>query len=177
MPELMETPADLADTLLVSPAKDFFITAFEDYSGPDGLFRKYRIAFLDRQPFLCHMAVSSHWMVHYLNAGMTESAEKRAEEAFAMAEFDTGFARRHAGAFAALHRRLPFDYYSIDCAETRDGRLLVFEADVAAIIHLMDPPDLFPYKQPQMRRVFLAFEAMLRRHSAGAAADLEMASH
>ena len=52
------------------------------------------------------------------------------------------------------------------CAETRDGRLLVFEADAAAIVHLMDPPDLFPYKQPQMRRVFAAFEDLLRRRVA-----------
>ena len=33
--------------------------------------------------------------------------------------------------------------------------------DTAAIIHLMDPPDLFPYKQPQMRKVFDAFRRML----------------
>ena len=108
------------------------------------------------------MAVSGHWMVHYLNAGMTESAARRAEEARAMAQFDHGFARRHAGAFEALHARLGFDYYQIDCAETRDGRLLLFEADAAAIVHLMDPPEMFPYKPAQMRRVFAAFERMLR---------------
>ena len=34
--------------------------------------------------------------------------------------------------------------------------------EVAAIVHAMDPPDLYPYKPPQMRRVFEAFEAMLR---------------
>jgi hypothetical protein len=154
---------ELVVYLRASCGEKFFATSFEDYSGPDGLYRKSRVAFIDRQPFLCHMAISSHWMVHYLNAGMTESAEKREEEARAMAEFDAGFARRHAAAFAALHERLGFDYYSIDCGETRDGRLLVFEADAAAIIHLMDPPDMFPYKQPQMRRVFAAFEDLLRR--------------
>jgi hypothetical protein len=26
----------------------------------------------------------------------------------------------------------------------------------------MDPPGMFPYKQPQMHRVFAAFETMLR---------------
>ncbi len=145
--------------------KRFFMTAFEDYSSDDGLYRKSRIAFIDREPFLCHMAISSHWMVHYLNAGMTDSADKRAEEARAMAEFDEGFARRHAAAFDALHERIDLDFYSIDCAEMQDGRLLVFEADAAAIIHMMDPPDLFPYKQPQMRKVFAAFEAMLRRRA------------
>jgi hypothetical protein len=157
------TPVELLEHLRFTTARDLFATAFEEYAGADGLYRKYRIAFIGRRPYLCHMAVSQRWMVHYLNAGMTESAEKRAEEARAMAEFDTGFAARHASAFAALHERLGFDYYQIDCAETRDGRLLVFEADVASIVHLMDPPDLFPYKPPQMRRIFSAFGDMLRR--------------
>jgi hypothetical protein len=159
------SPTELAEYLRFSFSRNFFLTAFEDYSGPDGLFRKSRIAFIDRQPFLCHMAISSHWMVHYLNAGMTESAEKRGQEANAMARFDQDFAHRHAAAFRALHARLGFDFYSIDCGETRDGRLLVFEADAAAIVHLMDPADLFPYKHPQMHRVFAAFETMLRRRS------------
>jgi len=161
----IRTPAELTEYLRFSFERQFFLTAFEDYSSPDGLFRKSRVAFIDCEPFLCHLAISSNWMVHYLNAGMTGSAEKRAEEANAMAQFDRGFARRHAAAFEMLHQRLGFDYYSIDCAETRDGRLLVFEADPAAIVHLMDPPDMFPYKQPQMHKVFAAFEAMLRGRS------------
>jgi hypothetical protein len=158
-----QTRAELTEYLRFSVGCAFFVTAFEDYASPDGLYRKSRVAFIDRQPFLCHLAISSDWMVHYLNAGMTESAAKRAEEARTMAGFDSGFARRHAAAFEALHQRIGFDFYSIDCAETKDGRLLVFEADAGAIIHLMDPADLFPYKQPQMRKVFAAFEAMVRR--------------
>jgi hypothetical protein len=157
--------AELAKYLRRSFDSRFFLTPYEEYSSPDGLYRKSRIAFIDREPFLCHMATSSRWMVHYLNAGMTESAAKRAEEAQAMAAFDHGFARRHAAAFDALHQRLELDYYSIDCAESQDGRLLVFEADAAAIVHMMDPPDVFPYKEPQMRRVFAAFDAMLRRRA------------
>jgi hypothetical protein len=164
---LLKTGADLSAYLHRSFERAFTLTAFEDYASPDGFYRKSRIAFVGRQPWLCHKAISREWMVHYLNAGMTESADKRAEEAYAMATFDSGFGRRHAGAFEALHERLGFDYYSIDCAESHDGRLLVFEADTAAIIHAMDPPDLFPYKQPQMRRVFTAFGQMLRRRAFG----------
>ena len=137
-----------------------------DYRSQDGLFRKYRVAFIDRQPHLCHMAVSQDWMVHYLNAGMTESAERRADEARAMEQFESGFAARHRAAFDALHERLPFDYYSIDCSELPDGRLLVFEADTAAIVHLMDPVEVFPYKHPHIRRVFGAFGSMLRQRAA-----------
>jgi hypothetical protein len=159
----IDDPNALATYLMFSFDTSYFMTAFVDYRSADGLFRKYRVAFIDRQPHLCHMAVSQNWMVHYLNAGMTESRDKRADEARAMMHFDAGFAARHRDAFAALHERLPFDYYSIDCGELSDGRLLVFEADSAAIIHLMDPEVMFPYKHAHMRRAFDAFGEMLRR--------------
>ena len=143
-------------------AETFYVSPFIDYAGADGLYRKYRIAFFAGTPFLCHMAASSHWMVHYLNAGMAESAAKRAEEAEAMASFDSGFARRHAKGLEALHQRLQLDYFAVDCAELPDGSLLIFEADVAMVIHDLDPEDLYPYKKPQMRTVFDGFERFLR---------------
>jgi hypothetical protein len=156
-----EDAADLAQRLAALAADEVFVSGFIDYRGRDGLFRKYRIAFIDGVPLLCHMAVSGHWMVHYLNAGMADSAARRDAEAHAMATFDSGFARRHAAALAAIAEWAGLDYFQIDCAETPDGRLLLFEADVAGIVHMMDPPDLYPYKPPQMRRVVAAFGAML----------------
>jgi hypothetical protein len=42
-----------------------------------------------------------------------------------------------------------------------DGSLLIFEIDNAAIVHALDDPDDFPYKRPQMRKVFAAFRDML----------------
>jgi hypothetical protein len=53
----------------------------------------------------------------------------------------------------------------VDCAETNNGSLLIFEADNTAVVHDMDPPDVFPYKLPQMRKVFDAFAAMLERRA------------
>ncbi|MDR3509502.1 MAG: hypothetical protein P4L64_16555 [Caulobacteraceae bacterium] len=145
------------------PEETFYVSPFIDYSGPDGLYRKHRIVVIEGRPFVCHMAVSPRWMVHYLNADMLENPVNRAEEARFMAEFDEDFALRHRAAFEALHQRLGLDYFGIDSGETKDGKLLVFEVDVAMIVHDMDPPDLFPYKKPQMRKVFDAFQAMLTR--------------
>ena len=147
---------------------EFYIAPFVDYSGSDGLYRKCRIALIDGRPYVCHMAVSQHWMIHYLNANMRHDAARRAEEARFMAEFDDDFAIRHAAAFNAIAERTGLDYLPIDCAETRDGKLLVFEVGTAMIVHSMDPPDLFPYKRPQMEKVFKAFQAMLYT-AAGAA--------
>lgn len=120
------------------------------------------MALIDGQPFACHMGVSSHWMIHYVNAGMYEDAAKRAEELAFMEGF-AAFAARHAGTLAAIHQRSKLDYVCIDCAETRDGELLIFEIDHAMVVHAMDPEDLFPYKQVHMRKVKQAFEAYLDR--------------
>ena len=157
----VESGAELAGYL---DAEDgpAYLTEFVDYRSADGLYRKYRVAFVDGRPWLCHLAVSEHWMVHYLNAGMAESEGRRAMECAAMTAFETGFAVRHRAALEAIHGELGFDLFSIDCGELPDGRLVLFEADTAAIIHAMDPPDVFPYKLPQMRRVFSDFETMLR---------------
>jgi len=141
----------------------FYITRFVDYRGADGMFHKYRIVLIDGRPYACHMAISRHWMVHYLNAGMERSAAKRAEEARFMTGFDEGFARRHQDALRAIHARVGLDYLVIDCAETPAGDLLVFEIDSGAVVHAMDPVDVFPYKQAQMRKVFRAFREMLAK--------------
>ena len=87
-----------------------------------------------------------------------------------MEGFDKDFGGRHAAAFAALHQRLGLDYFAIDCAETPDGGLLIFEADVAMIVHDLDPAGLYPYKKTQMRAVFDAFEVLLRELAAGSRA-------
>jgi hypothetical protein len=162
----LDAPAAIPAYLAESAEDRFYVTPFVDYAGPDGLFRKQRIVLIEGRPFICHMAVSERWMVHYMNAGMTESADKRAEEARFMAGFDADFAARHAGAFAQLHERLGLDYLGLDCAETADGRLLLFEADVAMIVHAMDPPDPFAYKKAPMHKLFGAFETMLRKAAA-----------
>lgn len=159
--EKLDNPKAIADYLEKMPEGEFYVSRFVDYRGPDGQFRKYRIVLIDGRPFVCHMGISQHWMIHYLNAGMAESAEKRAEEERFMARFDEDFARRHAEAFRAITERVGLDYLGVDCGETLDGRLLIFEVDSNMIIHAIDPVEVFPYKQPQMRKVFAAFREML----------------
>ncbi|MGN6469223.1 MAG: ATP-grasp domain-containing protein [Rhizobiaceae bacterium] len=167
----LDTPAAVRAYLETQEGEEFSISRFVDYGGADGLFRKFRIALVGGRPFLCHVAIGRHWMLHYLNAGMAESAAKRAEEAALMAAFDTDFAVKHRDALADLAALAGLDYFAVDCAETREGKLLVFETDTAMIVHDMDPPDLYPYKGPQMKKIFKAFREMLHaRALAGLAA-------
>ena len=161
----IDGPAAMGRYLGERQEQEFFISRFVDYSGGDGLFRKYRIVVVDGRPYACHLAVADRWDVWYLNAGMYQSASKRLEEETFMRTFDTGFAQRHRTALAGMIDRIGLDYFTLDCAETKDGSLLIFEADNTAIVHNMDPPEIFPYKAPQMRKVFEAFAAMLQRRA------------
>jgi hypothetical protein len=140
---------------------EFYISSFVDYRGKDGLFRKYRIVLIEGLPYVCHMGISSHWIIHYLNAGMAENADKRAEEEQFMACFEQQFALRHQEAFRSIYQLMGLDYLGIDCAETAEGKLLIFEVDSNMIVHAIDPIEVFPYKQPQMRKVFTAFRNLL----------------
>ncbi len=162
----LEGGAELATYLDERPEPEFYLSSFVDYRSGDGLFRKYRIVFVDGVPFAGHMAISQNWMVHYLNAGMWDDAAKRAEEARWMSDFDTDFAVRHAASFAALHVAMGLDYFVVDCGETADGALLLFEADPAMLVHAMDPPGPFGYKQAPMQKIFAAVRAMIRTRAA-----------
>lgn len=166
----IDSAADIRSYLDAQQDDVFYASLFVDYRGSDDLYRKYRVVLIGGKPYLCHLAISDHWMIHYLNAGMDASAAKRAEEARCMATFDSEFAVRHAAAFRAIHETTGLDFVGIDCSETADGRLLVFEVDSDMIVHAIDPVDVFPYKQPQMRKVFSALRGMLLE-KAGIAAE------
>ena len=79
------------------------------------------------------------------------------------ADSDRDFAVRHARALSAIADWVALDYLPFNCGATRDGKLLVFELGTKVIVHAMDPPDIFPYKQPQMEKAFGVFQAKLRK--------------
>ncbi|MDM9620585.1 tetratricopeptide repeat-containing protein [Rhizobium sp. S96] len=163
--EKIATTAELSTYLMSRSETEFYIVPFIDYSDADGKFRKQRIAVIDGKPYASHLAISDHWMVHYLSAGMAQHNDRRLEEAAWMADFDTDFAVRHARAFDALHQHIGLDYFAIDCAELDDGRLFLFEADVAMIVHSMDSEKVFPYKKAAMNKLFVAFENALKQRA------------
>lgn len=161
--EKIEHAAELGAYLRGHAGDAFYVAPFVDYAGADGKYRKIRIALIDGKAWPIHYAVSSRWMVHYLNADMLHNRAHRAEEEVFMRDFDA-FAARHAAALDALKRRLGLDYLQIDCAEAADGRLLIFEIGAAMIAHDLDCPITFPYKSAHMRRLFDAFRHMVAAH-------------
>ncbi len=156
----ISVPEDVAVYLSRVAGPDFFMAPFIDYSDNTGFFKKIRIALIAGQPFVCHMAISTQWMVHYVNAGMYQEAWKRSEEARFMQAFDS-FVYKHRTAFQAIAERMQLDYLVMDCAETRDGDLLLFEIDHGGVVHAMDIENLFPYKNAHIQKAQAAFSELL----------------
>jgi len=165
----IDDDAERTAYLATVDAPELFVAPFIDYRSADGYFRKYRIVFVDGEPFPFHLAISPRWMVHYYNAPMAEHAWMRDEEHAFLARIDTVFAGELDEALRETARLLALDYVGIDCAIDRDGKLLIFEADNALIIHLLDDPALFGYKHAYVPRILTALDALVRRRIASGA--------
>jgi len=145
----------------VADETEFFVSNFIDYRDQRGLYRKLRVVLIKGQPYICHVGLSKEqWIIHYVNVGMLEDADKRAEEEQVMRTFDQ-FIRRHKAAFDAIYQNIGLDYIGIDCAETRAGELLVFEVDHDMVVHSMDSTDLFPYKVFYIQKIKDAFMSLI----------------
>ena len=140
-----------------------YVAPYVDYRSADGYFRKYRIIFIDGEPFPFHLAISPNWMVHYYNAPMTEHQWMRDEERAFFESMGGVFRGDLAEALRETAECLSLDYVGIDCAIGRDGKLLIFEADNAVIVHLLDDPALFAYKHRYVPRIMKALDATVRR--------------
>jgi len=159
--EKIENENELKEYIDISADEGFFVSRFVDYTSDDGKYRKYRLILIDGRPCLCHMAISSRWMVHYLNSDMLKSLEHRNEEKECMENFDETFAVRHKTALENVTSSFGLDYFGIDCAEAKDGQLLVFEVDSNMVVHNMDSDDIFSYKKVPMRKIFKEFSQLL----------------
>jgi hypothetical protein len=161
--EKIETANALDTYLTENPSKNYYLSDYIDCSKEDGLFRKFRVALIDKKPYVCHLAISSDWIVHYISARMDLSVKKRSEEEKFFKEFDSVFLKKHGQCFVQIAERIDLDYVVLDCAESRDGELVLFEADNAAWIHDIDSPDVYPYKSATMNLAFSAFTNMLKK--------------
>ena len=67
----------------------------------------------------------------------------------------------HYQALREIRERIGLDYFGIDCSIDTSGDLLVFEVNASMLVH--DDNAQFPYKDPAVRRIKAAFDAMLAK--------------
>lgn len=141
---------------------EYFVMPFVDYRNADGLYRKYRVMFVDGRAYPCHLAISPRWMIHYYNAPMAENQWMRDEESRFIGNIDDVFTGTARAALEEIGATIPLEYFGIDCAIASDERVLLFEADSAMLVHGTDPQGLFPYKPAGFARIKRALAAAIR---------------
>lgn len=149
-----------------APSATYFVSPFVDYRSTDGYYRKYRVVFVDGEAYPVHLAISPNWMIHYYNAPMAEHQWMRDEEARFLANIASVFDGDRARALDEIARAVGLEYFGIDCTLDADGRVFVFEADPAMLVHTSDPIERYPYKHEYIPRIYRAVERMIDRRKA-----------
>jgi hypothetical protein len=144
---------------------EMYVSAYYDYRSHDGYYRKYRVIFIDGQPYPYHLAISEHWQVHYINADMLQHPWKLDEEQRFLANPAQALGMSGMEALKTVGRRIGLDYFGIDLSVLPDGRLLIFEANATMLVHTENFHPQLKFKNPYVQKIIDAFDALLARRS------------
>jgi hypothetical protein len=145
----------------LTPAAAYYLTDFRDFAAADGLYRKYRMIFVDRRPYPYHLAVADSWMVHYETSGTADHPQRLAEEAGFLEDPAAHLGQGAYAAVTGIGRALDLDYAGVDFTLTADGRVLVFEANATMLVHPEAPEGPLEHKNPYIERIYAAFRELL----------------
>jgi len=156
-----EKIADAAalDDYLKPRAGDHYLIEYVDYGSNDGHFRKYRFIFVGEAILPYHLAIGNDWKVHHDSTDMADHEWMQREEAAFLADPAAVFSASHQQTLRAIRDRIGLDFFGIDCGLDRDGALVVFEVNASMLVH--EHNQAFPYKDPHVRAIKQAFDAML----------------
>jgi tetratricopeptide (TPR) repeat protein len=152
-----------ADALHPPPALAYYLTAFRDFRSPDGLYRKYRVIFVDGEPLPYHLAIADNWLIHYEHAGMQRHPDRLAEELRFLQDPARTIGAEAMAAVTKIGLAMGLDYAGVDFGLLPDGQVLVFEANATMLAHPEAPGGPLAHKNPAIEKIFAAFRAMLAK--------------
>ena len=159
---LARTPAELA-RFREAQAGPVYVTRFVDFRSADSCYRKYRMIYVDREPWPYHLAIAPDWMVHYYTAEMEPHPWKLAEETAFLRDPEAALGTSNMRAVRAIGAAMDLDYAGIDFSVMPDGRLLVFEANPTMLAHPENVAGLLAHKNEYVFHIQRRFEEMLQR--------------
>jgi hypothetical protein len=148
----LDTGKQLAAAAVGAAPGEYYLSHFHDFRSSDGLFRKYRLVFIDGEIYPVHLAISDNWLVHYWRGSVTD--DMRREEAAFLADPVAAMGSTAIAALRAVAKQLDMDFGGADCAVLDDGRLLLFEANATMLVHATG---VFPEKRAEAERIRDAF--------------------
>jgi hypothetical protein len=147
---------------LANPA--LLMISFLDARGADGMYRKYRVMFIDGVAYPLHLAISTDWKVHYFSSNMAENAAYRAEERRFLEDMPAVLGPKAMSALQHICGALGLEYAGIDFALAPDGSVLLFEANATMVVFPPGPDPMWDYRRPAIDAVLGAAKRMLHRY-------------
>jgi aromatic-L-amino-acid/L-tryptophan decarboxylase len=157
----VERPEGLPGALAELPGRELTVIQYLDARGPDGKVRKYRVMMIDGQLYPLHLAISSHWKVHYFTAEMSGHAAHRAEDAEFLENMPGVLGPRAMEALARIQEALGLEYAGIDFGMNARGEVLLFEANATMVVNPPEPDEQWAYRRPAVERIYTAVRNML----------------
>jgi glutathione synthase/RimK-type ligase-like ATP-grasp enzyme len=148
-------------------ADELLVIQYLDARGPDGMARKYRVMFIDGRLYPLHLAVSSHWKVHYFSADMAENAAFRQEEERFLNDMPAVLGEKAMRALQDVCTALGLEYAGIDFALSADGSILLFEANATMVVFPPNPDPIWDYRRGAIDAVLSAATDMLLQRARG----------
>ena len=176
----VDSPADLAAAVAELPGAgrpeaQLLAIEYLDARGADGYARKYRVMMIDGQLYPLHLAVSSHWKIHYFSSDMADKPDHRVEEERFLADMSDVLGAKAMHALTGLQIALGLDYCGIDFGLGPEGDILLFEANATMIVQHPEKGEHWDYRRSAVDRIHAAVHFMLRRR-AGIVRDEELTS-
>jgi hypothetical protein len=171
----VENVCGLTEALGELPGDELTVIQYLDARGADGKYRKYRIMMIGGRLFPLHLAISSHWKIHYVTADMTDDARHRAEESRFLRDMPAALGARAIAALGNIQEALGLDYAGIDFGLSPDGDVLLFEANATMTVLPPGQDRRWDYKRAAVRSVEDAVRNMLLGTARGARSEKALA--
>jgi len=157
----VENAQQLTGALTSLPGNELTAIEFLDARGTDGKFRKYRVMLVDGRLYPLHLAISSNWKIHYVTADMADNAEHRAEEARFLENMPAVLGSRAMAALQLIQETLALDYAGIDFGLSREGDVLLFEANATMVVPEPAADERWAYRRDPVQRIHDTVRKML----------------
>ncbi len=158
-------PNELAAAVADFPAADVWLIERLDARDGEGMFRKFRVMFVDGRLYPLHLAISPHWKVHYFTADMAQSDANRRRDAAFLADMAGAIGPRGMAALERINAALGLDYGGIDFAVNGDGDILFFEANATMVVLPPSDDAKWAYRRRAFANVHSAVRAMLTKRA------------
>jgi glutamate/tyrosine decarboxylase-like PLP-dependent enzyme/glutathione synthase/RimK-type ligase-like ATP-grasp enzyme len=158
----------LTAALAELPGPELIVMQYLDARGADGKTRKYRVMLVDGQIYPLHVAISSHWKIHYFTAEMADNPQHRAEDAAFLEDMPKVLGPLAMNALKQIQSTLALDYAGVDFGLNAQGELLLFEANATMVVNPPEPDERWKYRRPAYDEIRRAIHRMLLERSGAA---------